>query len=278
MTGWTPRGRDLYFAPPDVGGSVRIGEIDWVESLSLNSAEGCVHVSLGNNSYAPYGAFSASRTSDGGGIGHMALAYQNLKSNGGGAWGHYVECFVAADAHPDNTAFGVEYGVVNKRPSCADINPYHISNPGIVDGIRVGVGKPGDGGQEISSLMTFTNIENSATAIARKGLVFAANVLKFFGGIANAVNFAMGHAIRWFDQYGRPGPVIYAETGGNSDYASGIKFTNGAIHFTDAAGVHQFSFNTMTGALYLGTGSIGPSGTIRVFVGGVPYLLTARKE
>ena len=278
MSDWTPRGRDLYFVPPDVGGSVRIGEIDWVESLSLNSAEGCVHVSLGNNSYAPYGAFSASRTSDGGGIGHMALAYQNLKSAGGGAWGHYVECFVAADTHKDNTAFGVEYGIVNKRPSCADINPYHISNPGIVDGIRVGVGKPGDGGKEISSLMTFTNTENGPNSTARKGLVFASNVLKFFDSVANAINFAMGHAIRWYDQWGRPAHSIYAEAGSNADYASHIKLGNGAIHFAGADGVNQFSFNTMTGALYLGTGSIGPNGTIRVFVGGVPYLLTARKE
>lgn len=278
MTGWAPRGRDLYFVPPDVGGSVRIGEINWAESLSLNSAEGCIHVALGNNSYAPYGAFSGSRTSDGGGIGHMALAYQDGKSAGGGAWGHYVECFVAPDAHQDNTAFGVEYGIINKRNSCADINPYHISNPGIVDGVRVGVGKPGDGGQEISSLMTFTNTENGPNSIARKGLVFASNVLKFVGGIANAINFAMGHAIRWFDQYGRPGPSIYSEAGSNSDYASHIKFTNGAIHFADASGGHQFSFNTITGTMYFGSGAVGPGGTIRVFVGGRPYLLTARPE
>ncbi len=274
MTGWTPRGRDLYFDPPSIGGSVRIGEIDWVEALSLNSAEGCIHVSIGNSNYAPYGAFSGSRTSDGGGIGHMALAYQDSRSHGGGAWGHYVEAFGAADAHPDNTLFGVEYGIVNKRPSCADITPYQISNPGIVDGIRVGVGKPGCGGQEISSLMTFANVENTATAIARKGLVFASNVLKFVGGIANAINLAMGHAIRWFDQYGRPGPSIYSEAGSNSDYASHIKFTNGAIHFADAAGAHQFSFNTMTGNLYLGnTGwSEAPLkkyvGSVSLFVGG----------
>lgn len=274
MTGWTPRGRDLYFVPPDVGGSVRIGEIDWVESLSLNSAEGCIHVSLGNNSYAPYGAFSGSRTSDGGGIGHMALAYQDSKSNGGGAWGHYVECFVAPDADQDNTAFGVEYAIVNKRPTCGDVNPYQISNWGMVDGVRVGVGKPGDNGQEISSLMTFTNVENSATAVARKGLVFAANVLKFVGGIANAINFAMGHAIRWFDQYGRPGHSICAEAGSNSDYASHIKMGNGAIHFAGADGVNQFSFNTITGNLYLGnTGwSTAPLkgyvGSVSLFVGG----------
>lgn len=274
MSGWEQRGRDLYFDPPDVGGSVRIGEIDWVEALSQNSAEGCVHVAIGNGNYAPYGAFSGSRTSDGGGIGHMSLSYQDRAIPGGGAWGHYVESFVARLAHPDNTAFGVEYGIINKRQSCADVNPYQISNPGIVDGIRVGVGKPGCGGQEISSLMTFANVEGTATSIARKGLVFATDVLKFINGVANAINFAMGHAIRWFDQYGKPGHSIYAETGGNSDFASHIKFTNGAIHFTDAAGAHQFSFNTMTGNLYLGnTGwSTAPLkgyvGSVSLFVGG----------
>lgn len=281
MTNWKTVGRDVYLDPPQVGASVRVCDdvaFNWVENLSQNSAEGCIHVSIGNGNYAPYGAFSGSKTSNGGGIGHMSLSYQDGELPTGGSWGHYVESFVSSNAHAANTAFGVEYGIINKRPNCGDVNPYQISNYGMVDGIRIGVGKPGCNGQEISSLMTFTNVENTATTIARKGLVFANNVLKFFGGIADAINFAMGHAIRWYDQYGRPGPVIYSEAGSNSDYASGIKFTNGAIHFTDKAGIHQFSFNTISGALYLGSGSIGPNGTIRIFVGGVPYLITARKE
>lgn len=280
MNGWKIVGRDVWLDPPEVGASVRVCDLpafNWVESLSQNSAEGCIHVAIGNGNYAPYGAFSGSRASDGGGIGHMSLAYQDRTTDGGGVWGHYVECFVAPDAHTNNTAFGVEYGIVNKRPSCADIDPYHISNPGIVDGVRIGVGKPGANGREISSLMTFPNTENSATSIARKGLVFASNVLRFFGGIANAVNFAMGHAICWFDQYGRRGPMIYAEEGGNADYASRVKFTNGAIHFTDAAGVHQFSFNTMTGVPYYGNTAFNPvplpqcpgsMGTLTFYVGG----------
>lgn len=270
---WAPRGRDLYFVPPEVGGSVRIGEIDWVESLSLNSAEGSVHVSLGNNSYAPYGAFSASRTSDSGGIGHMALAYQDLKSNGGGAWGHYVECFVAADAHPDNTAFGVEYGIINKRPYCADITPNQISKWGIVDGIRVGVGKPGDRGQEISSLMTFVNVEQSPTTKARKGLVFDRMVLKVLNGVMEAFSFAKNTVMRWYDEAGR---VSFSVQGcvDNGIYANHIRATNGAIHFLDANEVAQFSFNTITGNLYLGnTGwSTAPLkgyvGSVSLFVGG----------
>lgn len=258
---------------------VEWGPVAWVEQLVPHSAGASVLTVAGDPSIGMvYPATFASRSSDGGGIGVITIAHQDIRADAGGVWSIYPEVHIAQDAHANATGFCIECAVINKRASVGDVNPYQISNWGMVDGVRIGVGKPGDNGQEISSLMTFTNVENSATAIARKGLVFAANVLKFFGGIANAVNFAMGHAIRWFDQYGRPGPVIYAEAGGNSDYASGIKFTNGAIHFTDAAGVHQFSFNTMTGALYLGTGSIGPNGTIRVFVGGVPYLLTARKE
>jgi hypothetical protein len=127
--------------------------------------------------------------------------------------------------------------------------------------------------------MTFANVEGAATSIARKGLVFAADVLKFINGVANAINFAMGHAIRWFDQYGKPGPSIYAEPGGNADFASHIKFTNGAIHFTDADGEHQFSFNTITGVPYYGNTAYsktplpqcpGSIGTLSFYVGGRP--------
>lgn len=278
---WQPRGRDLYFVPPDVGGSVRIGEIDWCESLSQNSAEGCIHVAIGNNSFAPYGGFSASRTSDTGGIGHMALAYQDSRSPGGGAWGHYVEGFVAADAHPDNTLFGVEYGIVNKRNSCADVTPHRISYWGIVDGIRVGVGKPGCGGKEISSMMTFANVEGAITSIARKGLVFAYDAIKMVALLGRrfgeVLAMAKGHGFRWYDSSGNPGSTIVCNTD-NAAYAPHIEFTNGAIHFLGADGISQFSFNTMTGALYLGNGAVGPNGTIRFFVGGVPYLVTARPE
>lgn len=281
--GWKLIGRDVYLDPPSIGGSVRVCDepaFQWVESLSQNSAEGCIHVAIGNSNYAPYGAFSASRASDGGGIGHMALAYQDKTVESGGVWAHYSEVFVKSDAAWANTAFGHEYAITNKRASCGDITPNQISNWGMVDGIRVGVGKPGDNGQEISSLMTFVNVEQSATAKARKGLVFDKLVLKLQNLLGRAFGEVLALApffgFRWYDSNGNPSSTIACDDV-NAAYAPHIRFTNGAIHFVGKGGFNQFSFNTETGVLYLGNESWNPRplpqcpgsvGTVTFYVGG----------
>lgn len=279
---WQAQGRDAVFVPPDVGGSVRIGAIDWVEAISQNSAEGCISVAIGNGNYAPYGSFSASRTSDGGGIADMALAYQDVKVSGGGAWGRYTEAFVAADAHHDNTIFGHEYGIINKRDSCADITPYRISQWGIVDGVRIGVGKPGAGGREISSMGTFANVEGTVFSVARKGLIFAYDAIKMVAHLGRklgeVLSLAKGHGIRWYDAVGLPGTTIQCNVD-NALFAPHIEFTNGAVHFLDAKGVSQFSFNTETGVPYYGNTAYAPTplpqcpgsiGTLHFYVGGKP--------
>lgn len=282
-TGWKLIGRDVYLDPPSIGGSVRVCDVpdmEWVENLSQNSAEGCIHVAIGNGNYAPYGAFSASRTSNGGGIGHMALSYQDLKTPGGGAWGRYTEAFVAEYTHPDNTSFGHEYGLVNKRASCPNVTPYQISPRGIVDGVRIGVGKPGCGGKKVSSLMTFANVEGTTESIAAKGLVFAYDAFEYIkhlsGKLAEVLSFAKGMGLCWYDSIGRRGFTIQSQVD-NADYAPHLIATNGAIHFFGKNGFSQFSFNTETGVLYFGNESWNPVplpqcpgsvGTVTFYVGG----------
>lgn len=292
MTGWRANGRDLEFVPPDVGGSVRIGavELAWVEKLSPNSAEGCIHFAIGNSNYAPYGTFGASRTSDGGGIGGMSIGYQDSKVPGSGAWAHYFEAHVAADAHKTNTAFGYEVAVVNRRKEepCADSTPRFPNQPGVIDGARFGVGKPGDNGQEISTLAVFINAEGTETAKARKGLVFHEWAIKFYDWlhttIAEAISFARGHSIRWYDSFGRPATTISCHVD-HAEYAPHLDFTNGAVHFIGKHGQAQFSFNTETGVPYYGilaheptppTGQ--PVGKLKIFIGGQPFYLPIYKN
>lgn len=277
MSIWEQRGRDVVFVPPEVGGGVVVGANDWCDVLSPNSARASILSAVGNNSHKPYGSFSASRTSDGGGIGRMSLSMQDLATPGGGAWGDYVEAFIASFAHRDNTQFGVEYALVNERDTCPDVTPHQISPPGVFSGIHLGVDKPGRNGNEISSFINFLSVTGKARAVAKKGLVFAYNAIKMVSLLGRkfgeVMAMAKGHGFRWYDSVGNPGSTIVCNTD-NATYAPHIEFTNGAIHFLDASGASQFSFNTMTGNLYLGnTGwSEAPPkryvGSVSLFVGG----------
>lgn len=283
MSIWEQRGRDVVFVPPEVGGGVAVGANDWCDVLSPNSARASILSAVGNNSYKPYGFFSASRTSDGGGIGRMSLSMQDLATPGGGAWGDYVEAFIASFAHPNNTQFGVEYALVNERDTCPDVTPNQISPEGVFSGIHLGVDKPGRNGKEISSFINFLNVTGNARAVAKKGIVIAINALKMIPLLGRAFGevmaMAKGHGFRWYDAVGNPGSTIICNVD-NAAYAPHVEFTNGAIHYLDARGVAQFSFNTETGVPYFGNTAwspvppVGaPIGRMSFYVGGRPVCI-----
>lgn len=258
------------------------GPVGWVEQLVPNSAGASVLTVAGDpSSGLVFPATFASRTSDGGGIGDMAISMNDLPTRAAGAWGRYTEAWVGPKAHPDSTQFGHEYAIINLRGTCADVTPGWPNTPGAVVGVRIGIGKdPKLGSGEISALQSLVNVDGfgNPRAVARKGIVFHAWVLKFIKGIAEAISLAKGHAIAWYDSTDRRGVLIHSDLD-NANYGVGVKFTNGALHLYNLrTGDHHFSFNTETGALYLGTGAIGPNGTIRLFAGGKSFLLAAKPE
>jgi hypothetical protein len=259
------------------------GPVYWAEQLVPHSVNASVLSVAGDPSIGMvYPATFASRTSDAGGIALIGISYQDLRTPGGGAWAGYFEAWTAEDADWSNTNFSNEHAIINKRRSCADITPYRMGGDGgVVGGLHLGGGKPGANGQEFSCFGSCANVEALPTSVGRKGWVFGYNAIKMVAHLGRKFGeilaMAKGHGFRWYDPTGQQSSSIIGNVD-NATYAPHIEFTNGAIHFLNANGESQFSFNTETGALYLGNGSVGPGGTIRVFVGGRPYLLTARPE
>lgn len=191
-------------------------------------------------------------------------------------WPLYIEGWTLKGSHENGTVFN-EIAMINMRGSCSDITPYHIGAAGQINALRLGVGKPPEGGGEISAFITMLNVEGTMRSVARLGMVVADGALKIVNGIGRALNFARNHAIVWWDQWGRETSVIKGTTVG-AEHKVSIELGNGAIHFAGPDGVNQFSFNCSTGAFYMGSGAIGPNGTIRMFVAGRAYLLKAAPE
>lgn len=191
-------------------------------------------------------------------------------------WGQYIELI----AKPGSSANGTihdEWALINQRGSCADINPYWPNNPGVFTGPRIGVGKPGSNGGEVSALGVYVNVEGTDKAVARLGLVFHNLAVKFVNGVARVLNFARNQSIQWWNEWNQETSRIYCSTH-EQQWGVQIELGEGSIHFKDATGMTQFTFNCHTGALYMGSGAIGPNGTIRVYVAGRPYLLQATPE
>lgn len=258
---------------------VEWGPIAWVEQLCPHSVSASVLSVAGDPSIGMvYPATFASRTSDAGGIALMGISHQDLKTAGGGAWSLYLEAWTAGDAHWSNTNFVVEGAVINQRPNCADITPYRMGGDGgATGGIHVGGGKPGANGQEFSFFASFANVEALVTSVARKGIVFGYNAIKMITRLGRkfgeVLSMAKGHGLQWYDSVGNVSSSLVCNVD-NALYAPHIEYTNGAIHFLDAQGMSQFSFNTITGNLYLGnTGwSTAPLkgyvGSVSLYVGG----------
>lgn len=191
-------------------------------------------------------------------------------------WPLYIEGWTLPGSNPDGTLFN-EIAMINKRGSCADISPHWMGNPGQINALRLGVGKPPEGGGEISAFLAMLNVEATAKAVARLGMVIGADALKIVKGIGRAINLAKDHAIVWWDKWGRETSTIKCTTT-HEEWKVGIELANGVINFSGPDGVDQFTFNCSTGALYFGSGAQGPNGTIRVYVAGRPYLLKATPE
>lgn len=262
---------------------VEWGPVAWVEQLCPHSVSASVLSVAGDPSIGMvYPATFASRTSDAGGIALMGISCQDLATPGGGAWASYFEAWTTGTAHWSNSNFAAEYAVINQRKTYASITPYRMGgNGGPIGGVHIGGGKPGANGQTFSCFASFANVEALLTSVGEKGLVIGYNALKMLTRLGRkfyeAISLAKGYGLQWYDSVGNVSSSLVCNVD-NALYAPHIEYTNGAIHFLDAQGVSQFSFDCMTGTLYLGSGAVGPNGTIRFVVAGVPYLVTARKE
>lgn len=220
------------------------------------------------------GAWSSG--TDDGAIAQTIIAVHDSLSPRCSMWGQYIELI----ARPGSSAEGAvhdEWALINQRGSCGDINPYWPNNPGVFTGPRIGVGKPGSNGGEVSALGVYVNVEGTEKSVARLGLVFHDKVIKFVNGVARVLNFARNHALVWWNEWNQETSRIYCSTN-DAKWGVQVELGEGSIHFKNAVGVNQFTFNCHTGALYMGSGAVGPNGTLRIFVAGRPYLLKATPE
>lgn len=276
---WQDSGFDAVFVPPAEGGAAIIGEMTWVEALSPNSAGAAKFVTVGDSSYSPFGHCSASRTSTGGGIADIAISLQDNPAPGGGAWGRYTEAWVYSYAHANNTQFGHEYAAINQRATVGISTPNAEAQPGIINVLRLGVGKPTANSKNITSFISCINAEGDANpnAVARIGMLIARGALKMINGIGEAFALAKDYGVFWYDSFGSRAASIMSSVD-NAAYSSHVVFTNGAIHFLDAQRVAQFSFNTITGVAYYGSQARNPApvtgqvaGKMLVYIGGQPF-------
>lgn len=227
---------------------------------------------------APYGGCFGGRTSDNphGTIGLMGIAIHDSPMPTANGWSLYTEDWLMPGSHRMGVCMP-EFAIINKRGECTDVDPYHCTDYGQVNAHRLGIGKPGAEGGEISCGQIFLSAETTGKAVARIGHVIAESAVKFVNGIAKAWNFARGHALQWWAPDG-PTSFIVCTTAGK-DYACEIDIGNSAIHFRNAVTKEpHFSFDLIDGVFYMGAKAVGPNGTIRLWAGGQPYLIKATPE
>lgn len=257
---------------------INYGPVEKIEQECGNTLRWAYQAIAGVQFTAPnpqlLGAWS-SGTHDGA-IAQTIIAVHDDPSARCSIWGQYIELI----AKPGSSANGTihdEWALINQRGSCGDIDPYNPNRSGVFTGPRIGVGKPGSNGGEVSALGVFVNVEGTETSVARLGLVFHNSVVKFKNGIARVLNFASNHALQWWDQWGQETSVFKCTTI-SKEHKVGIEMGDGAIHFSGPDGHNHFSFNCTTGDFYMGASALGPNNTIRIWVGGRPFLLKATPE
>lgn len=225
----------------------------------------------------PYAATFCARSSNNphGSIALTGIGVHDSTTAMANIWPLYLEGWALKGSH-QNGVVAPEIAVINQRGTCTDINPYDMSPLGQINALRLGIGKPGCGSTDVSAFIAALHVEETGNAVARMGLVFGAWALKMINGIGRALVLARNHAIQWYSATG-PTSMIVCDTADPSQRIT-IRLGNGALHFEDANGQSQFSFNVKTGALYLGAGGVGPNGTLRLFAAGQPYLIKATPE
>ena len=256
---------------------IRIGPIEKIEEACPNTV-GWGRLVIAGEWQKPnpivIGAWSSS-THDGA-ITMVRLGVHDSPSARCLIWSDYSELIALPGSSKEGTLFE-EIALINKRGSCADIDPFHIAEPGMFCGPRIGVGKPGSNGGEVSALATYLNVEGTDKAVARLGLVFHNLAVKFVNGLARVINLARNQSIQWWAKDGHQTSRIWSSTT-EEQWRVGIEMANGVVNFIGPDGHAHFTFNCTNGALYLGSGALGPNNTIRVFVAGRPYLLKATPE
>lgn len=254
------------------------GPVSKIEQACPNTLKWAYQAIAGIQFTAPnpqlLGAWS-SGTHDGA-IAQTIIAVHDDPSARCSMWGQYIELIAKPNSSKEG-AVHCEYALINQRGSCGDINPYWPNNAGVFTGPRIGVGKPGSNGGEVSAYEVFVNVEGTEKSVGRLGQVWHSLSVKFINGIARVINFARGHAIQWWNQWAEETSRIYCTTN-EKKWSVQVELGEGSIHFKDVNGTSQFTFNCHTGAFYMGSGAVGPNGTIRLYVAGKPYLLKATPE
>lgn len=218
----------------------------WVEALSPGTITGTDIAVVSPDS--GIAQTNASRTSDAPASGSMGcqggcdIAVNNCSTEPMTSYSRYIEAWALAGKHPEGDTQGLEIAVINQTGTTApEVDPYNQDPPGLIEGNRIGVGKPGQNGNVISACLQFVNVEGTATAKAIAGIVFGAASL--LGGFA--IKLAQGHRFQWYSAANTPTSYIRCD-GTTSANALAVIFNENGVYIQNAKGVNTHAFTQDT--------------------------------
>lgn len=217
---------------------------DWLSQAVPNSTVAAQFASI--NQRGQCGGMFASRSSDNpsttasqGTIPVAAFAFADNASYDKSAYSYYGEIYKDSGATSNAIGHGMELAIINQYSSATaslSTDPYNLNPGGLVEGIRIGAGKPGESGQVCSTAMSIVNVEGTSTAKFRRGIVIGSDAISAGGsGQQHAINMAQSHSMTWWVSSGVAGPSIRSDV---SSASQGLKliFANNLLAVQEPVG------------------------------------------
>lgn len=234
-------------------GSVTGGDYTWVEALSPFSTSIGALVSVTTATQSVAGTFASRNSTIG--TDHLQVTVEMIANNDltsqptganiQGVWTLYQESWRQATAASKTRTHGTEIAIINKG-ALVDTDPYNASPDGLTEGLRVGVGKPGQAGQKISTGIALLNVEQTASARMRRGILIGNDAIEIISGVGTAIGMATNHAIQWYSAAGVIGPMIRSDV---TTASQGLRlvFQNNYLQVQSPSAVELVRFSTTTG-------------------------------
>lgn len=194
--------------------------VDWLETKVDATTVAAQFASL--NERGQYAGVFGTRSSDNpttnasmGTVGVGAFAVADNASYDKSVYSFYGEVYKDSGATSDAIGHGLELAVINQYSSATSslsTDPYNLNPGGLVEGLRVGAGKPGQSGQVSSTAISIANVEGTSTAKFRRGIIIGSDAISAGGsGLQHAINMAQSHNITWWVSSGNVGPSIRSD-------------------------------------------------------------------
>lgn len=210
-------------------------------------AQFCVLSSV--NTQGQNAIVTAARTSDlaavGGSIGAVGVAVNDNTNFSCGAWGFYSEGIAGAGCL--GATYAAEFETIGFSTASA-ITPYAYSPTQLV-AIQIASGGEFTTAHDASAAI---NIQANGAKFLT-GINFGADAITGSNGdgsgTSTAIQFACGHALKWYGPGGSPVTQIFGTTT-NANYGATVVFSDGSTQF----------LNSGTGKGLFAIGNLGPSG------------------